>query len=74
MTTCLDLGGIMLSEISQTEKYDFTYMWNLKTNNKKQNQSKHRDTQNILIVPRNEGCRGQWVEKEKGLRCTNCQL
>ena len=31
--TWMDLGGIMLSEINQTEKnknYDITYMWNLK--------------------------------------------
>ena len=32
--TWMDLEGIMLSEISQTEKhrilYDLTYMWNLK--------------------------------------------
>ena len=34
-TTWMDLGGITLSEISQTEKdqyfYDITYMWTLKT-------------------------------------------
>ena len=32
-TTQIDLEGIMLNEISQTEKdkhYDDTYMWNLK--------------------------------------------
>ena len=29
-TTWVDLEGIMLSEINQTEKYVFTYMWNLK--------------------------------------------
>ena len=31
-TTCLDLEGIMLSEISQLFQisYNFTYMWNLK--------------------------------------------
>ena len=38
MTTWIDLEGIMLSEISQTEKDKYsviTYMWNLKnkTNN-----------------------------------------
>ena len=34
-TTCMDMEGIVLSEISQTEKrqilYDFTYTWNLKS-------------------------------------------
>ena len=33
-TTWMDSEGIMLSEISQTEReilYDVTYMWNLKT-------------------------------------------
>ena len=36
-STGMDLKGIMISEISQTEiqaLYDFTYMWNLKTNEK----------------------------------------
>ena len=36
--TWMDLEGIMLSEISQTEKhrilYDLTYMWNLKNKQK----------------------------------------
>ena len=40
-----DLEGIMLSEISQTEKkqipYDFTYMWNLKKQNRRTKQT-HR--------------------------------
>ena len=34
-TTWMDLEGIMLSEINQTEKdipYDLTYMWNLNKN------------------------------------------
>jgi len=33
VTTWMDLEGIMLNEISQTEKdilYNLTYMWNLK--------------------------------------------
>ena len=38
VTTWMDLEGIMLSEISQTEKdkylYDLTYMWSQKTNKK----------------------------------------
>ena len=39
VTTWIDLEGIMLSEISQTEKGKyhmiFTYMWNLKNTNEK---------------------------------------
>ena len=36
----MDLEGIMLHEVNQTAKdrekpYDFTFMWNLKNNNKK---------------------------------------
>ena len=48
MTTWIDVEGIMLSEISQTERqtlYDFTYMWNLKnkTNEQtEQNRKAHR--------------------------------
>ena len=38
----MDLGDIMLSEISQTEKYDFTYMWNLKKQNKLTNVTKQK--------------------------------
>ena len=33
VTTWMDLGGIMLNEMSDRERqilYDFTYMWNLK--------------------------------------------
>ena len=35
---CMDLEGIMLSEISQKERkipYDFTYIWNLKNKQSK---------------------------------------
>ena len=35
VATCMDLEGIMLSEISQTEK-DKYYMWNLKNKESKQ--------------------------------------
>ena len=37
VTTWMDFKGIMLSEISQTErdKYDLSYMWNIKQTNKK---------------------------------------
>ena len=39
----MDLEGIMLRAISQTEKdkcHDFTYMWNLKNKTKKQNRNR----------------------------------
>ena len=40
VTTWIDLEGIMLSEISQTDKdkflYDFTFMWNLKNKTNEQ--------------------------------------
>ena len=42
-TTWMDLDGIMLSEISQRERqiqYVFTYMWNLKIQNKQINVTK----------------------------------
>ena len=56
----MDLGDIMLSEISQTEKYDFTYMWNLKKQNKltnrKRNGNRLTDTENKLVVSRGGGC------------------
>ena len=47
VTTWMDLEGIMLSEISQTEKdkipYDFTYVWNPKTKQmNKHNRKSHR--------------------------------
>ena len=45
----MDLGGIMLSEISLTEKdrvYDFTYMWNLKNKINTQNRNRLIDTEN----------------------------
>ena len=38
-TTWMDLEGVILSEISQREThalYDFTYMWNLKTETNEQ--------------------------------------
>ena len=38
----MDLEGIMLSELSQTEKeipYDSTYMWNIKKQSNKQNKT-----------------------------------
>ena len=42
-TTWMNLEGILLSEVSQTEKqamYDFTYMWNLKSKTNEQTKQK----------------------------------
>lgn len=42
MTTWVDLKGIILREISQTERqipYDLSYTWDLKQTNKKQNKN-----------------------------------
>ena len=61
----VDLEGIMLSEISQTEKiqiaYDFIYIWNLEN---KQNRNRLIDTENKLTGGRGVG---GWVETVKGL-------
>ena len=47
VTTWMDLGGIMLSEISQRKiPYDLTYMWNLKTKQTKQNENRPIDRTN----------------------------
>ena len=43
----MDLGGIMLSEVSQTEKdrlCNFTYIWNLKPETKQMNKHKKTET------------------------------
>ena len=45
--TWMDLGGIMLSEVSQTEKdrlCNFTYIWNLKPETKQMNKRKKTET------------------------------
>ena len=66
-TMWMDLEGIMLGEISQTEKrqilYDLTYMWNLKK------PSKLIDTEimeNRLVAAR--GGVGEWVKWVKGVK------
>ena len=61
VTTWMDLEGIMLSEISQTEKnkYYFTYMWNLK--NKTNEQTKHNITRLIGTEKR------WWLPEGRGL-------
>ena len=55
VTIWMDLEGIMLSEISQTEK-DKYYMISY-VESKKQTKSKHIDTENRLVV--GSGQRGQ---------------
>ena len=58
-TTCVDIEGIVLSEINQTEKrqilYDFTYAWNLKSKaNKLQNRNRVIDTENKQMAGRRD--------------------
>ena len=52
----MDVGGIMLSELSQKEKRqmpdDFTYMYNLKSKINKQKRNRLIDTKNILMGAR----------------------
>lgn len=64
-TTWMDLGGIMLSEISQTEIQilcDFTYMVHLK---KRKNPNSEKEVR--LVVTRGRGWgRGDWRKVEKG--------
>ena len=70
----MDLGGIMLCEISQTEKDRYHMIllilfFTLKKNeHTKQNRNKFIDTQNSLVVTRGEGgCR--WAKWVKGVSC-----
>ena len=73
----MDLKGIMLSEISQTEKrqiaYDFTCMQNLKKINER---TKQKQTQNQRATDgcHMEGGLGGWVERGQGLRSTTWRL
>ena len=50
--TRLDLEGIVLSEISQTETtpYDFTSMWHLKKYVNKKKRNRLAETENILAA------------------------
>ena len=57
----MDLKGIILSEMSGRERLipcDFTYMWNLKNYINKLNKNKLPDTENRLVVTREEGSQG----------------
>ena len=57
--TWMEREGIMLSEISQSEKdipYDFTYIWNLKGQNKQTKQKQtHRYRNKLMVVRWEEG-------------------
>ena len=59
-TTWMDLEGITFSELSQTEKdkycYVFTYMWKLKNKMNEYNKTENRltDTENKLVVTSGE--------------------
>ena len=69
------LEGIMLSEISQTEKdkhYDITYIWNKKMHNKlvkitttTKKQTKRRTNQQLPVGSRNKGIGQQDVQTIK---------
>ena len=56
--TWMDLEGIMLSEISLTEKdkilYDITYTWSLKNKTHSQERSRLTDIENKLVVTSGE--------------------
>ena len=39
--------------------------------NKQAEQNRIIDTENVLMLARWEGCRGEWMKKVKGLRSTN---
>ena len=66
-TTWMDLEMIILSEVSQTEKYiiGVTYIWNLKKCMKNL-QSKNRliDIENVLWLPKGKG----WGRNKLGVR------
>ena len=68
--TWMDLEGIMLSEISQTERqilFDVTYMWNLKKMQHTSEQNRKAadrltDTENKQVVSSGEGSLGRGGE------------
>ena len=56
--TQMDLESVILSEVSQTEKYDIPYMWNLKGNYTRELTYKTErvsDLENELMVASGEG-------------------
>ena len=55
--TCMDLEGSMLSETRERQApYDFTYVWNLKTNNRsKRNKNRLIETELRAVVARGDG-------------------
>lgn len=69
MSTWIDLEGIMLSEIRQkrTNTAWFYHLWNIKQTRKKQNRNELIDTDNRLLVTREEedGRRAKWVKVVK---------
>ena len=58
-TAWMDLGGIMLSEVSQSEKdniaYYLTYMQDLQNKINQQNRNRLRDAENKLRVAKGQG-------------------
>ena len=63
-TTWVDLEGIMLSEINQTDKYyESTYIWDLKKKINEQTRQKQTHRQNKLMVSRWKKVWGELSEK-----------
>ena len=74
VTTCMDIVGIMLNEISQRQiPYDFTYMWDLKQNKTEQSGNSLINTESIQEVARNERVGGR-QNRLRGLRGKNLLL
>ena len=56
----MDLEGVMLSEVLDRERqivYDFTYMWNLKTQQANRNGNRPTDSEKVQGVARGEKLR-----------------
>ena len=69
-TVWMDLDGIMLGEISQSEK-DKYYMWDLKNNINKQNRNTVIGAEHRLMVARGQERWRDSVKRVKGLRSTD---
>ena len=69
----MDLEIIILSEVSQTEKYDITYMWNLKYDTNEfiyETETDSQTSRTDLWLPRGWG--GGGMEWELGI--SRCKL
>ena len=68
-TTGIDLEGIVLCEIShsQKDKYDFTYLWNPKNKMNEQGEVKQTHRYREHFAGCQMGWGGGWVKKAKVL-------